>query len=169
MNGQLHYHVSSATEKRDMRHCNSSFFYTLRTTNAFQFQEADLSESPTTIPEVDLLLFLLVLPQERGFKKGLYTFCLHRSVTHLWLWNSLCIKLRPVLGGYSGPEIKCILHPPGASAWREDGWPTVQHRGVGAARKAVPMWSRSWVETAKAFPPCRGCGHSGHLHQETFH
>ena len=71
---------SSATEKWNMRHCNSRFFYTLRTTNAFQFQEADLSESPTTIPEVDLLLLLLVLPQERGFKKGLYTFCLHRSV-----------------------------------------------------------------------------------------
>lgn len=160
---------SSATEKWDMRHCNSRFSYTLPTTNVFQFPEADLSESPTTIPEVGLLLLLLVLPQERGFKKGLYTLCLHRSVTPLWLWNSLCIKLWLVLGGWGRPEIKCILHPPGASAWREDGWPTVQRRGMGAARKAVRMWSRSCVETAKASLPCGGCGQSGHLHQETFH
>lgn len=160
---------SSAAEKWDMRHCNSRFSYTLPTTNIFQFQEADLSESPTTIPEVGLLLLLLVLPQERGFKKGLDTLCLHRSVTPLWLWNSLCIKLWLVLGGWGGPEIKCILHPPGASAWREDGWPPVQRRGMGTARKAVRMCSRSCLETAKASPPCGGCGQSGHLHQETFH
>lgn len=61
---------STAGEKWEMRHCNRGFSYTLRTTNIFKFKEADISELPTTIPEVLLLLLLLVLPQERGFKKG---------------------------------------------------------------------------------------------------
>ena len=100
---------SSATERCDMSHCDSRFFYTLRTANVFQFLDADLSESPTTIPEFDLLLLLLVLPQERGFEKGLYTVRLHRSVIHLWLWTSLCIKLWLVLGGWGGPEINAFF------------------------------------------------------------